>query len=186
MPSSTSDAPDLGGPTLEGPRSDFIASLGRKVDDVRELIGAFERAPSVLARDELRRRLHALRSGARLLQLDAMAASLDEALAVLERASQGVELGREDVAFVSRVLDDIPALACGESQSRPGASLPTLGERAAAGLLTRVSTLLVGGPSLASDLDDGPGSRTDRSSANGRTTWTPRSNSPERMRLTLS
>jgi DNA-binding response OmpR family regulator len=160
MPTSTSDAHDLEGPTLNGPRAEFIASLGRKIDDARELISAFEQPPSGLARDELRRRLHALRSGARLLHLDAMAVSLDEALVVLERASRGVELGPDDVAFVSQVLDDLPALAWGESQPRSDLSVAPSDAPTMANSPARVSALVVGGSSLARELDDGPGPKT--------------------------
>jgi DNA-binding response OmpR family regulator len=158
MPSSTSDAHDFEGPTLNAPRADFIASLGRKVADARHLIGAFEDPPSALARDELRRRLHALRSGARLLRLDAMASSLDEALVVLERASRGSPLGPEDVAFVSQVLDDIPALAWGESQPTPDVAPPDA--PVPEGPLARVSVLVVGAPYLVRQLEDGPDSTT--------------------------
>ncbi|MGA2450046.1 MAG: response regulator [Polyangiaceae bacterium] len=169
MPSSTSDAHDFEGPTLNAPRADFIASLGRKIDDARALMGAFEDPPSALARDELRRRLHALRSGARLLRLDAMASSLDEALVVLERASRGGALGPEDVAFVAQVLDDIPALAWGESHS-PTDTPPAPSDRPGTEVaLARVSVLVVGSPSLAAQLDGVPGSPSTRSFERERT-----------------
>jgi hypothetical protein len=61
MSSSASEARDTAGGRLGGARADFVASLGRKVSDARELLNALEEDPSSkAARDELRRRLHAL------------------------------------------------------------------------------------------------------------------------------
>ena len=46
---------------LGGARADFVASLGRKVQDARVLLAAVEASPqSPAPRDELRRKLHAL------------------------------------------------------------------------------------------------------------------------------
>jgi DNA-binding response OmpR family regulator len=90
-----------------------------------------------------------------------MATSLDEALGVLERASRGVELGPDDVAFVSQVLDDIPALAWGDS--RPSADPPPVAspdEPTHASPPVRVSALVVGGSSVARELEGGPDSQT--------------------------
>jgi len=153
MPSISSDGRDIDAGQVPNPRAEFIASLERRTDDARELTIALEQTPSVLARDELRRRLHALRSGARILRLNAMAVSLDEALGVLERSSRGVDLRREDVAFVRQVLDDVPALAWGESQMQGAASetpVPPKGSEP-----ERVSVLVVGDEALAEELVDG-------------------------------
>src|SRR5580692_8409945 len=91
MSSGPSDVRGNEGGRLGGARADFVASLGRKVNDTREVLVALEDDPtSRPARDELRRRLHALGAGARLLRFDAMARSLQETLAVLDKA---VELG---------------------------------------------------------------------------------------------
>ena len=68
---------------LGGARADFVASLGRKANDARNVLGvvlaergtANERAP----REELRRKLHALNVSARMLHFDVMAQSLAEA-----------------------------------------------------------------------------------------------------------
>src|ERR1700733_12501671 len=105
MSSSASEARDTAGGRLGGARADFVASLGRKVADARELLTALEDDPSSKpARDELRRRLHALGSGARLLRFEAMARSLQEVL------------------FLAQVLDDLPALAWGDTPPREAAS----------------------------------------------------------------
>ena len=115
MSSGSPDAKDSGGSRLGGARADFVASLGRKVQDARELVAALEDDPSSRpARDELRRKLHALGSGARLLRFEAMARSLAEALTVLDRGAKTGSLREADVVFVAQVIDDLPALAWGE------------------------------------------------------------------------
>jgi hypothetical protein len=117
MPSSASGAEDS--KKVGGARADFVASLGRKVNDARELLALLEDDPSSkVGRDELRRRLHALGAGARLLRFEAMSASIQEALAVLDRGTLAGALREQDVIFVAQVLDDLPALAWGEIPSR--------------------------------------------------------------------
>ena len=46
MSSSASEARDTAGGRLGGARADFVASLGRKVADARELLTALEDDPS--------------------------------------------------------------------------------------------------------------------------------------------
>jgi CheY-like chemotaxis protein len=116
MTSRSSGDVDSAGGRLGGARADFVASLGRKVYDARELLAALEDDPSSKqARDELRRRLHALGAGARLLRFEAMFRSLQEALGVLDRGAQLGALREQEVAFVAQVVDDLPALAWGEA-----------------------------------------------------------------------
>src|SRR5579863_8473638 len=118
MASSMADA---GGEAARagGARADFVASLGRKVSDARDVLGILEDDPSSKpARDELRRRMHALGTGARMLRLEAMAQAIQEVLAVLDRAAQSGSMREEDVGFVAQVLDDLPALAWGEVPER--------------------------------------------------------------------
>src|SRR5580700_5700228 len=106
MSSSASEARDTAAGRLGGARADFVASLGRKVSDARELLNALEDDPSSrVARDELRRRLHALGSGARLLRFEAMARSLQETLAMLDRAVEIGEVQGQDIEFATRALD---------------------------------------------------------------------------------
>ncbi len=154
--SSTSEARDTAGGRLGGARADFVASLGRKVSDARELLNALEDDPtSRSARDELRRRLHALGSGARLLRFEAMARSLQEVLGVLDRSSQGGGLRDEDVAFLAQVLDDLPALAWGEPPPRDAAPSVVAEESVDGGAaLAPVSVLVVGDEALADALTE--------------------------------
>ncbi len=107
------------GNRLGGARADFVASLGRKVADARDVLGAIEADPTAAhPRDELRRKLHALGTGARLLRFDAMARSLQEASSVLERSAHAGVMREPDTTFLAQVLDDLPALAWGEAPPR--------------------------------------------------------------------
>src|SRR5262249_54564549 len=75
-----------GGQHLGGARADFVASLGRKVEAARELLAGVEARPTdPEPRDELRRRMHALCSGAKLLRFDVMVRTLTEADQIFTR-----------------------------------------------------------------------------------------------------
>jgi len=153
MSSTASDPKETPGARLGGARADFVASLGRKVGDARELLATLEEdISSRPARDELRRRLHALGSGARLLRFDSMARSLQEALAALDDGAQEGGLREQELAFVGRVLDDLPALAWGEAPAREAARpADEVGE--ATGQVP-IAVLIVGGEWLADPLTD--------------------------------
>jgi DNA-binding response OmpR family regulator len=144
-----------------GTRADFVASLGRKVHDARELLSMLEDDPSSkAARDELRRRLHALGTGARLLHFDAMTHSLKEALAVIDRGAQAGTLREQDLGFIAEVLDDLPALAWGEipppnPPTRSHQPLPSVEEPAEQPQGPGpISVLVVGDERLADALTD--------------------------------
>jgi CheY-like chemotaxis protein len=155
MSSSTSGARETAGGRLGGARADFVASLGRKVGDARELLAVLEDdLSSRPARDELRRRIHALGSGARLLRFDAMARSLQEALAALDRSSDATSppdsgVREQELAFVAQVLDDLPALAWGEVPARDSSRQT---DDAPTNPYLPVSILVVGGERLADAL----------------------------------
>jgi DNA-binding response OmpR family regulator len=157
MPSRASGVNDNSA-RVGGARADFVASLGRKLLDAREHLALLEDDPSSSAgRDELRRRLHALGTGARLLHFDAMAHSLQEALAVLDRGAQLGALREEDVDFVARLLDDLPALAWGEVRSRgPSGEAETAGDGHGP---MPIATLVVGDESLVEALAEDGASR---------------------------
>jgi CheY-like chemotaxis protein len=99
---------------MGGARADFVASLGRKVNDARAALDALdasrgspaEKAP----REDLRRRLHALGASARLLRFDAMGTKLADA----ERALDEVVLDDATLGSVRALLGDLPALAWDE------------------------------------------------------------------------
>ncbi|HEX3342936.1 MAG TPA: response regulator, partial [Polyangiaceae bacterium] len=161
MSSRASGDEDRAGNRLGGARADFVASLGRKVNDARELLAALEDDPSSRqARDELRRRLHALGAGARLLRFDAMTRSLQEALGVLDRGAQLGSMREQEVAFVAQVVDDLPALAWGEAPPREAASRAAdEGDEAPPGVLP-IAVLVVGGEGLADALGEDAALRT--------------------------
>jgi DNA-binding response OmpR family regulator len=148
---------------LGGARADFVASLGRKVADARDVLGALEEdASAAHPRDELRRRLHALGTGARLLRFDSMARSLQEASAVLERAATAGTLAEGDLGFLAQVLDDLPALAWGEVPPRDARDDNKDGDKAREGDVAQqhlpFAVLIVGGEALAEALSEDAGS----------------------------
>jgi len=86
------------GQGLSGVNAEFVASLGRKVADARASLTALEAdLGSKAARDELRRKLHAMGTGARMLHFDVMARALAEVRA----------LGVSHVVFGDLFLEDI-------------------------------------------------------------------------------
>jgi DNA-binding response OmpR family regulator len=93
---------------MSGARADFIASLGKRVTEARELLGKLENNLGEGERDELIRRLRALGTSARLLQFPRVAEALAEAEATLD-GDGGVSF--RSVQLVGRILDDLPALA---------------------------------------------------------------------------
>src|SRR5580658_6531567 len=144
--SSASSVNEGGGEKLGGARADFVASLGKKVAGARDLLAALGDDPtSKPLRDELRRRLHALGSGARLLHFDAMARSLQETLAVLDKAVELGEMQGQEIDFAAKVLDQLPALAW-DANARDSGSGPTAVD---AGSHPPAPVLLIGDIELA-------------------------------------
>jgi len=118
-------------------RSDFISSLGRRVLELRTSLSGLEHDPgSPRLRDDLRRRVHALSAGARLLRFSGMAAALAETERMLERAAAVGGLDKAEVRAISELLESLPTLAWNEptheqrATERPPPSAP-IGEQAA-------------------------------------------------------
>jgi CheY-like chemotaxis protein len=133
-------------------RSDFISSLGRRVQELRTSLSGLEQDPgSPRHRDDLRRRVHALSAGARLLRFSGMAAALGETERMLERAAAVGGLDRTEVKAISDLLESLPTLAWNEptheqrATERPPPSAP-IGEQAAI-----PPTVLVVGPTGLAD-----------------------------------
>ncbi|HEY1959844.1 MAG TPA: response regulator [Polyangiaceae bacterium] len=102
---------------LSGARADFVASLGRKVADARKTLAVLEGDPRAQPpRDELRRKLHALGTSARMMRFEAMAQALAEAEAALESIDPANVASLRNVATVAHALDDLPALAWSDSR----------------------------------------------------------------------
>jgi CheY-like chemotaxis protein len=133
--------------TIGGARADFVAGLGRKVSELRSVLAALEASPRATSvRDELRRKLHALGASARLLHFGAVAATIGEAEEALAGAVRSEPLGASELGTVVRALDDLPALAFGDS-----APLPRKDEDATNRLPAPGISALVVGPAALSD-----------------------------------
>jgi CheY-like chemotaxis protein len=133
-------------------RSDFVSSLSRRVQELRNCVTALEHDPgSPRQRDDLRRRVHALSAGARLLRFGSMATALSDIERTLERAAAVGEIERGELKAISETLDGLHALAWNEPTNeqrpteRPPAAAP-IGETA-----TVPPTVLVVGSSGIAD-----------------------------------
>ncbi|WP_438016606.1 response regulator [Sorangium sp. So ce315] len=100
---------------LGGARAEFVANLGRRVAELRAMVRRIEAeddAPRLV--EELKRRLHSLGAGARLLRFARVAERLAEGESQLVAAS-GARLTSETAAALRKVLEELPALAWGQS-----------------------------------------------------------------------
>src|SRR5262249_7652046 len=70
---------------------------------------------SARLRDDLRRRLHALGAGARLLRFTRLAEEVTECLGALTRASDRGTISPAELSAIRAVLDRLPALAWGDA-----------------------------------------------------------------------
>ena len=118
-PSSSPPAAPAPGLRLGGARADFVAGLGRKVADLRGGSAKVREKPADIAlREELRRKLHALSSAAKLLKFDAMDRAIAEALGTIDRTDLDAPLALVDLDGIDQVLEDLPALAWGDGDAR--------------------------------------------------------------------
>lgn len=101
-----------------GVRADFVATLGRRVMELRAAVTKLsEDASSSARRDDLRRRVHALAAAARLLRFNKLVAELASSEALVDRVAQRGKLTEEDAKQLFDLLDRIPELAWSESGS---------------------------------------------------------------------
>jgi CheY-like chemotaxis protein len=139
--------------SLSDSRAQFVASLGRRLEALRQALFALEQAPkSPALRDHLRRRIHAFGAAAGVLGFDRVFEAFREAEAVLGRTS-ATSLGPAEFGLVARTVDLVPSLVL-------GAAAPVARNRevAAAGLDRRgggwpTSVLVFGGAPLAEPLE---------------------------------
>src|SRR4051812_35134706 len=104
MPEQQEEGSSRDATRLGGAAADFVAGLGRKVGELRVALDALAEAPErTKGRDELRRKLHALGVGARLLHFEVLARAISE---TTERIDD--EANRGEVS--DRLLDDLSAL----------------------------------------------------------------------------
>lgn len=108
-----------GSARLGGARADFVAGLGRKVSGLRSSLARVKDAKADLGpRDDLRRKLHALASSARMMKFDAMDRAIAEALGALDRTPRDAALDDIDVDAIEQTIEDLPALAWGDGPTR--------------------------------------------------------------------
>ncbi|MBS2013255.1 MAG: response regulator [Deltaproteobacteria bacterium] len=104
---------------LGGARADFVAGLGRKVGELRQGLDRIRQEPDDLAkREDLRRKIHALSSGAKIMKFDAMERALAEAAGIIDRSAIDLPLDEADIEKLDQLLEDLPALAWGDSDGR--------------------------------------------------------------------
>ncbi|HQK21194.1 MAG TPA: Hpt domain-containing protein, partial [Polyangiaceae bacterium] len=100
------------GVRLGGVRADFVANLGKRLAEMREVWEALSHNPSSTASlDELRRHVHALASRSRVLHFDAVARRLERTQKHLERAAVAGGIDAEDVEEFTHLFRDLPELA---------------------------------------------------------------------------
>lgn len=111
-----------------GVRADFVATLGRRILELRAAVARLaEDASSSARRDDLRRRVHALAAAARLLRFTKLAAELAGSEALVDRIAQRGKLTEEDAKQLGDLLDRLPELAWSESALVDPESVPRSG-----------------------------------------------------------
>ena len=135
---------------LGGARADFVAGLGRKVADLRATLARVKaNADDVTIRDELRRKLHALGSAAKMMKFDAMDRGIAETLGTLDRTSRDAVLDEIDLDAIEQIIEDLPALAWGDGQARSSRA-----ESVEKGTAPKYDVLVVGPALIAEALGD--------------------------------
>ncbi|MRG94587.1 response regulator [Polyangium spumosum] len=101
---------------LGGVRADFVATLGRRVVELRTAVTKLAEEPASPARrDDLRRRVHALAAAARLLRFNKLAEELKSGEALVDRIAERGRLTDDEWKELRSLLDRLPELAWGEA-----------------------------------------------------------------------
>ncbi|HQP36164.1 MAG TPA: response regulator, partial [Polyangiaceae bacterium] len=109
---------------LGGVRADFVANLGRRMTELRQHWTAFEQEPGTARyRDEVRRRVHALATRARLLEFPVMADPLEEAERRLDRLAEASTIAPEEIGWFHDLFRNLPSMAWTEAGAETPASL---------------------------------------------------------------
>ncbi|WP_394845813.1 response regulator [Pendulispora brunnea] len=141
---------------LGGMEADFVGTLGRKAGDVRTALGALEADPKARGpRDDVRRRLHAIGTAARLLHFDSTRVAIARAESILDRMGPNGALSQGDLDEIGRLLDDLPVLAWEDVSSRRAADeggAPSPAE-------TPHTALVVGEDAIAMAISEATGSK---------------------------
>jgi CheY-like chemotaxis protein len=139
-----------------GASADFVASLGRKGAELRALATA---PLEGRARDELRRKLHALGVGARLLHFDVLAHAIAAATEDLDRSASAARADQASLARLHRLFDSLPELALARTLPKelaPAVEPPPKKPALPRGLWPVLTVLVVGEPMLAHVLESVP------------------------------
>lgn len=98
-------------PGPAGARADFLANLGRRVAELLSMLAALRDQPAeARLRDDLRRRLHALGAGARLLRFDRLAAEVASAQEILGEVAGAGGLQEEHAIALRAALGKLAGL----------------------------------------------------------------------------
>ncbi|MGZ3418737.1 MAG: response regulator [Polyangiales bacterium] len=142
---------------MGGAAADFVAGLGRKAGELRAALEPLrDEETRDRAREELRRKLHALGVGARLLHFEVLAHAIGEATARLDEIEEGEEIPHEVVQGLDALLRRLPELAW-EKSSRPPPvrqSEPAPPERAS--VASPWTVLVVGSDTIGESLSSDP------------------------------
>jgi DNA-binding response OmpR family regulator/HPt (histidine-containing phosphotransfer) domain-containing protein len=137
--------------TFGGARADFVAQLGRRVLELKQALLAVEVGPELQGpRSDLRRKLHALGSAARVLHFEALAAQLAEAERWMEETRGEESLPSVDLARLRVSFDELPSIAWGEAAIHSAAE--PVSPPAIDSITWPASALVIGAASLADAL----------------------------------
>lgn len=115
---------------LGGARADFVAALGRRVAELRGLLYELEGSPeSAPLREDLRRRLHALAAGARLLRFTRLAERLGRDEALLAGIAVRGGAAPDEIDALRAGFDQIPSIAWSEAEGSATPYAPRTGPR---------------------------------------------------------
>ena len=163
IPSNTSATPQ-GSEKLSGARADFVAGLGRRKAELRTLHEALKSEPTAKRpRDEMRRKLHALGAGAKLLRFPKLADEVKTLEDALNEAAHRGTLEPRDLDAIDGFVGQMTGLAWGQTTTsgpiRVVSSQGVLTENASTDDHTEipVSVLCVGNGTLAAGLTDAKG-----------------------------
>lgn len=162
---SSEREPGVGRERLGGARADFVANLGKRRAELRTTLDALRADPgSKRYGGELRRRLHALAAGAKLLRFTRLADELKIVEVRLEESAARGSFNEGDFGAVQDLVGRVTTLAWGQTEesatvSKTAADKDPLAALRAGGTPAEdaprrvpVSVLIVGGTSLADAL----------------------------------
>jgi CheY-like chemotaxis protein len=134
-----------------GAAADFISSLGRKTSELKPLLAALSADPGSRMRDELRRKLHALGVGARLLHFGVLAQAIAQAT---RRIDESPTVPRAMLKELETLIHRIPDLAWEKGHSIPPPLEAPARAMPIASIAAPWTALVVGNEALALSLED--------------------------------